>query len=450
MPVALTRFSAWSAWCFFRECGLAAPACILGALAATLNSDFFSTACWGIAAQPLAVGMSYFALAALMKTVSWRGWARVMLAGFAVGMGLAEGADVGAIFSLYVAVFVIYQAWIAEGLRAKNLALGVGRLTLVVVCAAFLAAQAISALVNTQIEGVHGMEQDTRTRGERWDWATQWSLPKSEVLSLVVPGLFGYRTDTGSGGAYWGAIGRDPEWDKFFAGGQQGTPPRGLIRQTGGGLYTGVTVVLLAIWAAAQSLRKGKSVFSFTQRRWLWFWLGIGLISLLLGFGRFAPFYRLVYALPYFSTIRNPVKFVTVCNFAVIVLFAYGVDGLWRTYLERQQTRPAFASPSVNHARFDQLWLYGCLVTLAVSLIGWVIYYNSRTQLVEMLLTTNYTEVKARQIADFSIAQVRLVCALLCPCRGVAGDGAAGSFYGRRQSLGDIARFLVHTVAGHD
>ncbi len=106
-----------------------------------------------------------------------------MLAGFAVGMGLAEGADVGAIFSLYVAAFVIYQAWISEGPRAKNLAVGVGRVAIVAVFAAFLAAQAISALVNTQIEGVHGMEQDTQTREDRWAWATQWSFPKREVLS---------------------------------------------------------------------------------------------------------------------------------------------------------------------------------------------------------------------------------------------------------------------------
>ena len=33
-----------------------------------------------------------------------------MLAGLAVGMGVTEGADIGAMFSLLVAAFVVYQA----------------------------------------------------------------------------------------------------------------------------------------------------------------------------------------------------------------------------------------------------------------------------------------------------------------------------------------------------
>ncbi len=69
IPVALIILGL-GAWCFFREAGLAGPACILGGLAATLNSDFFSTACWGVAAHPLTVGLAFFALAALAKTTS--------------------------------------------------------------------------------------------------------------------------------------------------------------------------------------------------------------------------------------------------------------------------------------------------------------------------------------------------------------------------------------------
>ncbi|HEX3800327.1 MAG TPA: YfhO family protein [Verrucomicrobiae bacterium] len=403
VPLALMVLGL-GAWSFFRQCGLSPAACVLGGLAAMLNSDFFSTACWGIAANPLVVGMSYFALAALMRTTAWRGWARAMLAGFAVGMGLAEGADVGAIFSLYVAAFVIYQAWIADGPRVKNLVMGVGRVSVVAIFAAFLAAQAIFALVNTQIEGVHGMEQDTQTRESRWAWATQWSLPKNETLSLVVPGLFGYRMDTTDGGNYWGSIGRDVAWDKYFAGGQQGTAPRTLIRQTGSGLYAGVAVVLLAVWAAVQSFRKKNSVFNLTQRRWLWFWIVVAFISLLFGYGHHAPFYRMLYALPYFSTIRNPIKFLSIVNFALVILFAYGVDGLWRTYLER--VRVGQPRPSANQGRFNRIWIYSCLGVLALSLVGWGIYYNSRAALIENLLNTQFAETKAHVTADFSIAQV--------------------------------------------
>ncbi len=56
------------AWCFFRQLKLSAMACLLGGLAAALNSDFFSTGCWGVASHPITVGMAFFAMAALLKT----------------------------------------------------------------------------------------------------------------------------------------------------------------------------------------------------------------------------------------------------------------------------------------------------------------------------------------------------------------------------------------------
>ncbi|HWF18777.1 MAG TPA: hypothetical protein VG754_05890, partial [Verrucomicrobiae bacterium] len=226
-PILLSKFYAaiaililgLSAWCFFRQLGLGPAACILGGLAAALNSDFFSEACWGVASHPITVGLAFFAMAALVKTSTWRSWLYALLAGAAVGMGLAEGADVGAIFSIYVAAFAIYQAWIAEGPRVKNLALSAGKLAVVAGFAALVSAQAIFVLVNTQIEGVTGMSQDEQTRESRWQWATRWSLPKREALGIVVPGIFGYRLDTTNGGYYWGALGRSPAWEKYLANG---------------------------------------------------------------------------------------------------------------------------------------------------------------------------------------------------------------------------------------
>src|SRR5438874_8339049 len=113
--------------------------------------------------------------------------------------------------------------------------------------------------------------------------------------------------DTPEGGNYWGKVGETPVLDRMYhdwvKGGRQGPAPSGgTWRFTGGGNYTGILVVLVAIWAGAQALRKEKSIFTLTQRRYLWFWMVIAVGSLLLAFGRFAPFYRLLYALPYFST----------------------------------------------------------------------------------------------------------------------------------------------------
>jgi hypothetical protein len=429
VPLALMILGL-GAWCFFRELGLAAPACILGGLAAALNGDFFSTACWGVAADPITVGMCFFAMALLIRTSSWRAWVRAALAGIAVGLGLAEGADVGALFSLYVAAFAMYQAWIQEGPRVKNLALGCARVGVVALFAAFLAAQAIFALVSTQIEGVRGAQQDTKTREERWDWATQWSLPKAETLSLIVPGLFGYRIDTLNGGNYWGAIGRSPEWEKYLANGQEGKKPTNLVRQTGSGFYAGVTVVVLAVWAGAQSLRRKNSVFDLRQRRWLWFWMAVAVISLLLAFGRHAPFYRIIYALPYFSTIRNPVKFLAQVNLALVVLSAYGVDGLWRQYL--LAPKPGVPRLSSADAQFNKGWLLGCAVTLGISLLGWGIYASDKNSIVHSLVAAGAAEIKARGSIDFSLNQIFwfvlffiLTCGLIMVIlrRGFTGSG---------------------------
>src|SRR5229473_120494 len=52
VPVALLVLGL-GAWTFFRQLRLAPVACVLGAIAATLNSGFFSAACWGVAAHPI-------------------------------------------------------------------------------------------------------------------------------------------------------------------------------------------------------------------------------------------------------------------------------------------------------------------------------------------------------------------------------------------------------------
>lgn len=499
-PVGYSKFYAFSAllflglgaWCFFRQLKLAPVACVLGALAASLNSGFFSAACWGVAAHPLTIGLCFFALAALVNAPSegqseppprksLRHWIQVVLAGLAVGMAVMEGADIGAIFSIYVAAFIVYQTWIAEGQRGKNLALGITQTAIVAVFAGFLAAQTISVLVSTQIQGVVGTQQDTRTKQERWDFATQWSLPKQEALGLVVPGLFGYRMDTPEGGNYWGAAGRDPAWYRWVANGKQGPQPGGFMRFTGGGNYAGVLVVLLAVWAAFQGFRREGSVFSPLSRRWIWFWVTVAAVSLLLAFGRFAPFYRLLYELPYFSTIRNPAKFTHVFNWAVVVLFAYGVHGLWRKYVtagagEKEpvassasrgpRDKRGAATPSrstgipgldqpglVAGAKlwwqrvrgFDRRWTLGVVATFGVALLAALIYSSSRGGLEQYLQGVGFDAGMAKEIAGFSIGQVGWFLLFFAVAIGLMILVLSGGFSGRRAKWGGalLGLFLV-------
>ena len=208
------------------------------------------------------------------------------------------------------------------------------------------------------ITGIVGTGQDTETKLHHWDWATQWSLPKAETFGLVVPGLFGYKLDTPKdmmpilqnaykGGEYWGGVGRDPAIDRYFDNGRQGEQPPGFMRFTGGGNYLGILVALLAAFAVAQSFRRENSPFTETQKRFIWFWAVVVAGSLLLSWGRFAPvFYKMFYALPYASTIRNPAKFVLTLSWATVILFAYGVHVLSRRYLEVPAGSPRRLPPS--------------------------------------------------------------------------------------------------------
>jgi hypothetical protein len=435
------------AWCFFRQMRLTPLACVLGGLAIVLNSSCFAVACWGVAAHDLTIGMSFLALAALADTSARQYWLRVVLAGFAVGTGVMEGADVGAIFSILVGVFIVYQACTSEGSQLRNQAAGAGRLLLVVVCAVFIAAQSINGLVSTAIEGVKGTQQDAQTKLSRWDWATQWSLPKRELLTLVVPGLFGYRLDTPNGGNYWGMMGRSPAWNKYLQDGSQGKPPTSIIRFTGGGNYAGVLVVLVGIWAATEALRRNASIFNLGRRKWLWFWSVVTVVSLLLALGRYAPFYKLFYALPYVSTIRNPTKFLYTFDFGLVTLFAFGIDGLERRYM--QPTAPQHSAKWIGlpgwwrrAAKFEKNFLYGCVLVLVAGLLGWMEYSQHHDDLVQYLQSVRITTL-ADSVATFSIQQVSWFILFFSLGAGLLVLIFSGAFAGKRATWGGFILLVL-------
>jgi hypothetical protein len=266
---ATLLFLGFSAWLFFRQLNFSPMVCVLGGVAMGLNAHFFSNACWGLGNWNLSTGCTFLAMAALYAKSIPKFWEKAVLAGLAVGMGIMEGYDVGAILSVYVGIFIVFRAFNDEAPVPKvwekavlaclavvcliygyyvgdNLILVAGAIlgvyagivivfhafndespfgrrvfnavfteTLVVLFAAIIAFHTMKTLVRTQIEGVAAMEQDAETKQTRWNSATQWSLPKMETLQVLVPGLFGYRlsgniNQTNHSGAYWGLIGQDP------------------------------------------------------------------------------------------------------------------------------------------------------------------------------------------------------------------------------------------------
>ncbi|MEI9959679.1 MAG: YfhO family protein [Limisphaerales bacterium] len=343
-----------------------------------------------------------------------------------------------------------------------GLARGIGRVVIIAVFAGFIAAQTIVSLIGSSIVGVAGTGQDAESKAARWDFATQWSEPKKETLGLFVPGLFGYKLDTPKdmavwlqdfykGGNYWGGVGRDPAIDRFFDSGQTGSPPPGFMRFTGGGNYCGILVFLVAVWAIAQSFRRQNSVYAEIQRRYIWFCAAILAITLLLSYGRFAPFYKVIYALPYFSTIRNPTKFLIVFSWAIVILFAYGIHGLSRRYLEVPAGNTNSFSAQLKGwwtkvRGFDRNWTTFSAVAVMASILGWLVYSMQKPTLAKYIQTVGFDAGMAKGIAAFSVGQVGWFVLFFGLVVALCILIIAGIFSGKRARLGGILLGILLVV----
>lgn len=437
-PVGMVKFNAafalfvlgLSGWFALRQFGLGALASLLGGLAFALNSSAFSNACWGLPAWAYARAMALVALGLLAKTQG-SGWARAALAGGALGLGVADGFDSGAIFSLYVAAFVVFQALATPGRSVPQMGRGIARVGVVAICAMLVAAQVLITLVGTQIKGVEGTRQDRESKEQRWDFATQWSLPKVEALRVLIPGLFGYRMDTPDGGAYWGTVGQQPGWEEHH---------QGIVRYSGSGEYAGVLVVLLAALAVANSWRKQGSPYAGEEKRMIWFWAAAALVSLLFAFGRHAPFYHLVYRLPYFSTVRNPIKWMQPFQVAIGILFGYGLEALARMYLGRLAGPRAALRDQLNAwwaaaAGFEKKWFAGLGAVLALSLLGLLVFSSSRPDLVRYLQATGFNAEVSASLVSFSTGEIGWYLFFLTLSSVVLVLIACGSLAGARARL---------------
>ena len=424
------------AWIFFHRLGLSAGPSILAALAMALNSNIFSNVCWGLGSRAHAVGMFFLAMAAIVPDRTRLFWLRVILSGLCIGMAVMEAGDNGAILSFYLAAFVLFQAWNEAGNVGGRLMKGALRLAVVAVFAGFIATQGIISLYVVGIKNVAGASAGSevqRNPDEQWDWATQWSLPKSELLRVIIPGLHGYRMDTEEGGNYWGAVGRSPGWEQTRAG---------IPRHSGAGEYAGVIVVLLALWAIAQACRKEASVFTPLERRWIWFWTIALLISVALAIGRYGPFYRVIYSIPYFSSIRNPMKFMHPGHVSLVILFAYGLQGVARRYLTVMQAKGRTAAPAKTGwwgalPGFERKWVIGSLAAAAISVLGWMVYVSSRGELEKHLGNMGFPDpAMAKQIAGFSIGEVGWYVLFLLLTAGVLVLFIKGTFIGPKARVG--------------
>jgi hypothetical protein len=253
---------------------------------------------------------------------------------------------------------------------------------------------------------------------------------------------------------FWGRTGCDPDWDAYYASGRKGNPPLGNPRWGSGGGYVGILVFIVACWTLLQTFRKGHTVFNPIERRLIWFWGAIGVVGLLLSFGRYAPFYKLLYSLPYASTVRIPSKYLHVLNWSLLVLFTYGIYGLSRRGMDSSATvtRDLFSQWHAWWTKasiFDKRWVKGSWLVLAASVVGWMVYSSKRAALVGYLQDVQFSAEHANRIADFSFNQVGIFTLFFAVGLGLFTLTLSGYFSGRRALVGVclISVFLVVDLA---
>ncbi|HEX5074133.1 MAG TPA: hypothetical protein VFW03_13035 [Gemmatimonadaceae bacterium] len=130
-----------------------------------------------------------------------------------------------------------------------------------------------------------------RAGGKGWEHAISYSLPPEELVNTYLPQF------TGMLDKYWGRNGIHFHSE-----------------------YIGVVVLVLAGLGFGWSATRG-------GRRFIWFWLGTLIVSLLWAMGGYTPFYHIVYAIvPGTKFFRAPSTMLYVVSFCVAVLAACGMD----------------------------------------------------------------------------------------------------------------------------
>jgi hypothetical protein len=420
------------AWIFFRRIGNPRVA-VLGSIAAALNMNFFSNAAWGLGTRGLSLGATFLALAAIEAGMARR-WMVVLLtsvlAGFGVGWSLLEGGDNGAIFSLFVGSYAVFRTW-ADAPAWRTAGMGILKGGLIAACAVIMAFPTLEASFRTAGKTSGAPSQETQSPQQKWDFATQWSLPKIETLRVIIPGLFGYRMDTPEGGNYWGRVGEAPG------------APQQMPRYSGAGEYAGVLVVLIAIWAVVESFRTKGLTFSPIERRVIWFWVVAALIAMLAGWGRHGPlgglFFRIFHELPGLKDMRNAMKFFHALHLCLMILFAYGLLGLSRRFLD-VASKPGSLGEQFkawwNKPSPEKSWAWVSLAGVALAAVAWFGYLGSRRSLVKHLQEAGFPDAgMAAQIARFSTNEVLIFTLLLALCVAVLVLILSGAFAGRRAGV---------------
>lgn len=343
---------------FLRELDLPRPAALFGGVAYAWQGDLMPFVYPGHYAY--ITTWPFFAVAAwgALRAGRTRHWAYAVISGAACGLMVGLQPDRGAIASLLIAALYlvpilsrqIKKLGFDEGTSLRHLVLCVA--TALLIALAPLLALFQSYIVGSKLAG-QGSREST------YKFVTQFSLGPAETLTYLVPGFFGWHSNNYEG-PYWGWIGQWPDWSKNH---QESRSLNLAISTTG----TVATVLALIgsclVLTGAPSRLLGPSRINERQRFFGRVFLVLGFLALILSWGWHTPLYRLLFELPLMDKWRNPLKWLEMTNFALVVLSAFGVQHLMAS-LDAE-------SPEAKIIRQRLVWFgNGIMALLGLGLLG--------------------------------------------------------------------------------
>ena len=286
----------------FALCGWTASFAVSG-----LTGRSFSTA-WAL----LSIGM-------LERSRRRGGWLGYLIAGGFLGLCVSDTPDVGVLLAFACAGFFVLSHWpTREGRRLPVILRRGGLLAAYTAAAILLAVQMLIIMKSTALGDASPPAADTAASPTaRYDWATQWSLPKAETWSLIACDYHG-ASNRSPESPYWGQMGRTPGWEELRQGFRN-------FRLSGYAMGAVPFAMLLGVGMLLMR-RPLPDLLQGDDRRMAWVFAVLAALCLMLAWGRHFPLYRLFFSLPMMSSIRNPDKWLG--GFVVFsgLAFALAVD----------------------------------------------------------------------------------------------------------------------------
>jgi hypothetical protein len=286
------------ATCWFsRLIGLNWPSAIFAAFVFAFNG--FATA--HLTHVPLIQGLPWLPIILCLVELAFKhkNLIYTLLAGLAWGtQWLAGHPQMAFMTMILVAMYAIYRSVIAN---RKDVPLpkrlSVASTTVIAIGVIGCAIASVYLLPLLEL-GTLSIRPNARLSYEE---IVAYSLPFRNLLTAIIPFLFG-----GAQGDYWGL------WNLAEVG-----------------FYVGVPTLVLAV---------GSLIFSRPKSTTLFFAFA-AVVSLVLALGGNTPLYRLLSALPVFSSLRAPARFVYLLVFCLAILAGTGLNALSNVNVSRVRVR---------------------------------------------------------------------------------------------------------------